>query len=161
MRRKAAEFVFLLLCICLIKGTVCSAAMQVAAGSCGENVTWTLDDENVLSISGTGKISGRPWEKFMQWKKIEKYPSPRDYEYDIEEDDPHFVTVVIKKGITGIGANIFSSPYIKKVILPDGMTEIGASAFKYSSIQSLDIPDSVVEIGSGAFACCQIGRAHV
>ena len=138
MRRKAAEFVFLLLCICLIKGTVCSAAMQVAAGPCGENVTWTLDDENVLSISGTGKISGRPWEKFMQWKKIEKYPSPRDYEYDIEEDDPHFVTVVIKKGITGIGANIFSSPYIKKVILPDGMTEIGASAFKYSSIQSLD-----------------------
>ena len=39
MRRKAAEFVFLLLCICLIKGTVCSAAMQVAAGPCGENVT--------------------------------------------------------------------------------------------------------------------------
>lgn len=162
MRRKAAEFVFLLLCICLIKGTVCSAAMQVAAGSCGENVTWTLDDENVLSISGTGKISGRPWEKFMQWKKIEKYPSPRDYEYDIEEDDPHFVTVVIKKGITGIGANIFSSPYIKKVILPDGMTEIGASAFKYSSIQSLDIPDSVVEIGSGAFACCrQLAGVHL
>lgn len=114
MRRKAAEFVFLLLCICLIKGTVCSAAMQVAAGSCGENVTWTLDDENVLSISGTGKISGRPWEKFMQWKKIEKYPSPRDYEYDIEEDDPHFVTVVIKRGLLELEQTFFLVLILKK-----------------------------------------------
>ena len=74
MGRKVFEFVFLLVCIYLIKGTVCPATMQVAAGSCGKNVTWMQDDDNLLTISGTGKISGRPWRKFMQWKKIEKYP---------------------------------------------------------------------------------------
>lgn len=162
MGRKAAVFVFLLLCMCLVKGTVGLAATQVADGSCGENATWKLDDENVLTISGTGKISDRPWEKFMRWKKIEEYPSPRDYGYDVEEDDPHFVTVVIEKGITGIGVKCFSSPYIKKVIIPDGVTEIGARAFEYTSIKSLDIPNSVVEIGDGAFAhCWQLTGVHL
>lgn len=162
MGRKVAGFVFLLLCMCLVKGTASSAATQVAAGSCGENATWTLDDENVLTIRGTGRISDSPWEKFMQWKQIEEYPSPCDYDYDIGEDDPHFVTVVIEKGITGIGVQSFSSPYIKKVIIPDSVTEIQTSAFEYSSIKSLDIPDSVVEIGGGAFAHCrQLTGVHL
>ncbi len=162
MGRKIAGFAFLFLCMCLVKGTACSAATQVAAGSCGENATWTLDDENVLTIRGTGRISDRPWEKFMRWKQIEEYPSPCDYDYDVEEDDPHFVTVVIEKGITGIGVKSFSSPYIKKVTIPDGVTEIEMSAFEYSSIKSLDIPDSVVEIGGGAFAHCrQLTGVHL
>lgn len=162
MGRKAAGFVVLLLCMCLVNGAGGSAATQVASGSCGENATWTLDDENVLTISGTGKISDRPWEKFMRWKQIEKYPSPYEYSYNIEEDDPHFVTVVIEKGITAIGEQVFSSPYIKKVAIPDGVTEIGAGAFKYSSIKILDAPDSVVEIGDGAFTRCrQLTGVHL
>lgn len=162
MGRKAAGFAFLLLCMCLVNGAGASAVTQVADGSCGENATWTLDDENVLTISGTGKISDRPWEKFMWWKKIEEFPSPRDYDYDVEEDDPHFVKVVIEKGITGIGVKCFSSPYIKKVIIPDGVTEIGARAFENTSIKSLDIPNSVVEIGDGAFAHCrQLTGVHL
>lgn len=162
MGRKIAGFAFLFLCMCLVKGTACSAATQVAAGSCGENATWTLDDENVLTIRGTGRISDRSWEQSRRWKWIEEYPSPYDYNYDIEGDDPHFVTVVIEKGITGIGVQIFSSPYIKKVTIPDGVTEIGAWAFEYSSIESLDIPDSVVEIGGGAFAeCRQLTGVHL
>lgn len=114
MGRKVAGFAFLLLSMCLVKGTVSSAATQVAAGSCGENATWTLDNENVLTIRGTGRISDRSWEQSHQWKQIKEYPSPYDYNYDIEEDDPHFVTVVIEKGIIEIGVQGFSSPYIKK-----------------------------------------------
>lgn len=63
MGRKVAGFAFLLLSMCLVKGTVSSAATQVAAGSCGENATWTLDNENVLTIRGTGRISDRSWEQ--------------------------------------------------------------------------------------------------
>lgn len=162
MGRKVAGFVFLLLCMCLAKGTASSAATQVAAGSCGENATWTLDDKNVLTIHGTGKISERSWEQSQQWQQIEEYPSPYDYSYDIEEDDPHFVTVVIEKGITEIGKQSFSSPYIKNLTIPDGVTKIGAWAFEYSSIKSLDIPHSVVEIGGGAFAHCrQLTEVHL
>ena len=28
----------------------------VESGTCGENLTWTLDDEGTLTISGTGKM---------------------------------------------------------------------------------------------------------
>lgn len=162
MGRKVTGFVFLLLCICLVKGTASSAATQVATGSCGENATWILDDENVLTVCGTGRISDRSWEQSQQWKQIEEYPSPYDYNYDIEEDDPHFVTVVIEKGITEIGVQGFSSPYIKKVTIPDGVIEIDMSAFEYSSIKKLDIPDSVAKIGGSAFAHCrQLTEVHL
>lgn len=162
MRRKVAGFVFLILCMCLIKGSTGSAATQVAAGSCGENAIWTLDDKNVLTIRGTGRISDRSWEQSQQWKQIQKYPSPYDHRYDIEENDPHFVKVVIEKGITEIGVQSFSSPYIKKVTIPDSVTEIDAWAFETSSIKSLDIPDSVVKIGDGAFANCrQLTEVHL
>ena len=30
---------------------------EIASGSCGDNVTWTLSDEGVLTVSGTGSIS--------------------------------------------------------------------------------------------------------
>lgn len=158
MKRKVTGFVFLILCMCLMKGTASSAATQVAAGSCGENATWTLDDENVLTIRGTGKISNNSWVYSWEWDKLTEYPAlyPPSYEhnYDFDEDDPHFVTVVIEDGITEIGVEIFSSEYIKKVSIPNSVTVIGAYAFQKSSIKRLDVPDSVTEIGRAAFDEC-------
>lgn len=154
MKRKVAGFVFLFLCMCLIKGIASSAATQVAAGSSGENATWTLDDENVLTIRGTGKISDNSWVYSWEWDKLTEYPSPYEHNYNFDEDDPHFVTVVIEDGITAIGEKIFSSEYIKKVSIPDSVTEIGAYAFQRSLIKSLDIPDSVIDIGNEAFEGC-------
>ncbi len=31
-------------------------AAAVSSGTCGENVTWTLDDQGTLTISGTGAM---------------------------------------------------------------------------------------------------------
>lgn len=162
MKRKITGFVLLILCMCLIKGTASSAATQVAAGSCGEHATWTLDDENVLTIRGTGKISDKSWEQSWEWGRITDYPSPNDNRFDIEEDDPHFVTVNIEYGITEIGGGIFASPYIKKVSIPDSVSRIGAYAFEKSSIKRIDIPDSVIEIGCVAFSDCrQLTDVHL
>lgn len=42
----------------------------VASGDCGENVTWSLDDSGLLTISGTGDmrtyyyLSNKPWFNF-------------------------------------------------------------------------------------------------
>lgn len=69
---------------------------------------------------------------------------------------------MIEKGITEIGVQVFSSPYIKKVTIPDGVIEIDMSAFEYSSIKSLDIPVSVLRIGGSAFAHCrQLTEVHL
>lgn len=44
-------------------------ADTAASGTCGENLTWTLDSEGVLTISGTGSMAsygdkgyGQPWD---------------------------------------------------------------------------------------------------
>ena len=31
-------------------------AAEVASGSCGDNITWSLDDAGVLTVSGTGAM---------------------------------------------------------------------------------------------------------
>lgn len=155
MRRKIIGFVFLFLCLFLLKGKFCSAAAPVETGSCGEHATWTLDDENVLTIRGTGKISDNSWVYSWRWDELTEYPSPYERTYYFDDDDPHFVTVVIENGITEIGAKIFSSEYIKKVSIPDSVTVIGACAFQRSSIKRLELPDSVVDIGQEAFDGCQ------
>ena len=35
----------------------CINAMAVQSGKCGDNATWVLSDDSVLTISGTGEIS--------------------------------------------------------------------------------------------------------
>ena len=61
-------------------------ASVVETGSCGENATYTLDEDGTLVISGAGAI-----EKNAFYKR-----------QDIKE-------IVIEKGITEIGQNVFSN----------------------------------------------------
>ena len=34
------------------------ATDEIASGSCGENITWSLDNEGTLTITGSGDMSG-------------------------------------------------------------------------------------------------------
>ena len=49
---------------------------QAASGTCGDNLTWELDSEGTLTISGTGKMAdrgysgGAPWGKNAQIKNV-------------------------------------------------------------------------------------------
>ena len=61
MRMLVLLLTMLLVLTCL--PATANAEEIVASGTCGENVTWSLDDDGVLRISGTGVISGSsyPW----------------------------------------------------------------------------------------------------
>ena len=55
---KKALSVFLSVVMLLgVLPAVSFAAGIVASGSCGENLTWTLDDEGTLVISGEGPMT--------------------------------------------------------------------------------------------------------
>lgn len=99
-------------------------------------LTWTLDNQGLLSIIGNSAIpdytaSVRPsWEKHAN----EVY------------------TVMIGDGITGIGDYAFYQyGYLIDAYIPSSITTIGDAAFSKSSLVAVSIPSNV-EIGKYAFS---------
>lgn len=103
----------------------------VNSGSCGENVTYTLDSNGCLFISGEGKFDS----KKIFWNNT-----------DIKN-------VVIEEGITTIADEVFSGcSNLKSVVLPEGIESIGKEAFaNCHTLTDMVIPESVTNIGEKAF----------
>ena len=111
----------------------------VMSGTCGENVTWTLDSEGTLIISGTG-----PMEGYMESTR-----SPFYNRQDIK-------TVIIASGVTNIGSGIFlDCKSMTNIVIQDGVRWIEYKAFKgCSSLTNITIPDSVTDISNEVFSEC-------
>ena len=112
---------------------------ETISGVCGDDLTWTLDDQGTLTISGTGemyKVSGRKsWHKYMD----------------------NIKNVVIEEGMTTIGMDAFTScSNLRSVTIPETVTEIYTSAFEFcSSLETVQLPSSLTVIGDSAFRGCR------
>ena len=117
----------------------------VFTGKCGDNLTWKIDNDEVLTISGTGRIpdyndpsSGgnntAPWY---------------GYAYQIKK-------VVLGSGVQNIGNDAFADCYgMTDITIPDGVTSIGDSAFDWcSALTEISIPGTVSSIGDSVFSGC-------
>ena len=137
-----------LLVLCLIFSLlpVSAFADTAKSGTCGDNLTWTLQD-GVLTISGTGNM-----KNYSMQKVNDKYitTAPWGEYYDTIK------SVVIEAGVTSIGDYAFSGcSSLASMTIPDSVTSIGSSAFRgCSSLASVTIPDSVTSIGSSVFEGC-------
>ena len=120
----------------------------IASGNCGkdgDNVTWTLDENELLTISGTGKI--------RDYNEIN--PSWWYYNTKLKYYIKH---VVIEPNITHIGDGAFIGlNHLTSATIPDSVTDIGEWSFSgCTSLISIIIPDNVMNIGKGAFEGCNI-----
>ena len=72
------------------------------------------------------------------------------------KDIPGKVNVIVKEGVTEIGASAFEDcSGLASITLPDSVTKIGGDAFRCcGGLASITLPDSVTEIGQGAFYGC-------
>ena len=106
-----------------------------------DNLTWTLDADGTLTISGTGAM-----------KDYDYYnnPSPASQKKDSVKK------VVIEDGVTSIGNYAFSGCLgLKSITIPDGITSIGDHAFDSCiNLRSITLPDSITSIGMWAFYNC-------
>ena len=144
MKKRLLSFVLAVLMIASLLPATALAAGIVDSGTCGaegdgSNLTWTLDSDGVLTISGSGDMhgydygsSGAPW------------------------DDSRVKSAVIAEGVTSIGSYAFDDcKSLTSVTIPDSVTSIGDSAFcNCKSLTSVTIPDSVTLIDNGAFFGC-------
>ena len=178
------RFLGTLLCLCMLLTLLpvnALAAETVSSGSCGSNLTWELDSDGTLTISGTGEM--------------------RDYYHEIwgYRNRPwggncsDVKRIIIEKGVTGIGSAAFRNcDNLWSVTIPNSVTSIGYGAFiacnnlkevyitdiaawckiKFESLASnplyhesnlyvngtlvtdLVIPNSVTSIGGKAFCYC-------
>ena len=106
---------------------------EPVGGECGNGLTWSLDVEGNLTISGTGAMEYEscPWSEYAD--KIK--------------------TVTIEQGVTSIASGAFSSlSNLKKAIIADSVTSIGMAGFAGSNnLSEINLPDSITEIGAYSF----------
>ena len=119
------------------------AASAASSGNCGDsgsNVTWLLDDNGTLTISGSGKI--------------EDYRSDIDQPWYSNRSD--ITSVVIEPGVTSIGSLAFyECSNLTSITIPSGLTSIGEQAFgNCTGLTSITIPSGFISIGDYAFWNC-------
>ena len=134
----------------------------IDSGSCGDNVKWKLDENGLLTISGSGKM----WDYA--------------YEYPLCSNKDKIKKVIIKSGVTNIGRMAFFECLgLTSVSMSDSVENIGIEAFKECrdltsisisnnvtsikdkafdnciKLKSITIPNSVTSIEEGAFGNCE------
>lgn len=143
----------------------------------GENLKWTLDNNGVLTISGSGAMKDYTWDENV---RLDWYVRKRDirsvvldnrithigdYAFDkctnIESVGYTGYTgnagVALPKSVTTIGVHAFSDTGVTGTLkLPEHLTEIDSSAFYHCGKLNgeLKLPDTVKEIGGFAFHSC-------
>ena len=112
-----------------------------SSGTCGEGMTWTLSDEGVLTITGTGAVADYASEFGVPWNP------QRD----------SIRTVRVEPGVTAIGERAFLyCQNLTGIELPEGLVRIGSYAFSWcKALTEVELPDTVTEIGRDAFYHCE------
>ena len=144
-----SALVLIVLCVTLMSAEA-QAAEIVARGTSGDNVTWTLDTEGVLTINGSGDMPN--WDIFTYGNKVDYSKAPPWYDYN-----DLITKAVIQEGITSIGDWAFSGCInLPGIEIPDSVTRIGYRSFYCcTGLTSISIPDGVMVIGEGAFGWCR------
>lgn len=144
----------------------------------GENLRWTLDNNGVLTISGSGAMKDYPRDEnqrpdwYLNHKDSirsvvldNKITHIGDYAFDgctsIKSVRYTGYTgnagVALPESVTTIGVHAFSDTGVTGTLkLPEHLTEIDSSAFYHCGKLNgeLKLPDTVKEIGGFAFHSC-------
>lgn len=129
----------------LWSGVAVRAAEVVQSGTFGAdgtNLTWTLDADGVLTISGSGAMDDFD---SITTRKAPFYP----YRSSIKK-------VVIEKGVTSIGEwTFYEHEALESVTIPDSVKSIGYAAFhNCTALKSVGLPRAMTSIEGEAFNMC-------
>ena len=154
--KQMKRLVSALLAICMIMVMIPVTVSAAESGTCGDNVTWTLSDDGVLTISGSG-----PMEDYTVYWYDETCEDgePNTPWYECSDD---IQSIIIEDGVTQIGDYAFCLlRNLTNVTMSDSVTSIGRSAFYLCfRLPNITLGEGVTTIGRGAFNSCT-GLNHV
>ncbi len=164
-RRALAFFLCLVLCGALFSPCIptARAATSIASGICGENLTWTLDSDGVLTVSGTGAMKDYDFAHASPWYRYRDLITSASLTdgltgigRDAFSDCTALTSITIPSSVTCIGSRAFyDCTGLTSVALPEGLTSMESEVFHgCTGLTSIIIPSSVTCIGRGAFSDC-------
>ena len=149
-------------------GNVTIHSTGVFTGKCGDNLTWTIDNNEVLTISGTGRIpdyntsygenNTAPWYGYAyQIKKVVLGSGVQNIGNDAFAGCYCMTDITIPDTVSSIGSGAFSNCALREVEIPQGITSIQSRTFQYcTQLTKITIPDSVTSVETCAFDNCPV-----
>lgn len=121
-------------------GVAITTNEEIASGSCGEALTWSLSTAGDLTVSGTGDMTdfaatGAPWAEYRDQVKL----------------------VILGRGVTSIGSSAFQDcKNLETVSLPGSLTALGEAAFlRCGELTNVKLPASLESVGEDCFTGCE------
>lgn len=121
-------------------GVAITTNEEIASGSCGEALTWSLNAAGDLTVSGTGDMTdfaatGAPWAEYRDQVKL----------------------VILGRGVTSIGSSAFQDcKNLETVSLPGSLTALGKAAFlRCGELTNVKLPASLKSVGEDCFTGCE------
>ena len=121
-----------------------SILSNIASGECGaqgNNLTWTIDCNYVLTITGEGAMADYMGSSYVPWS---------NYSNVIRE-------AVVGSGVTSLSeySTFENCTALESVILPEGITSLGGYTFNNcTSLKGIDLPSTLTSLGSYCFGDC-------
>lgn len=114
---------------------------EMGSGSCGANLTWVLNDDGSLVISGTGAMNDYTGSAHAPW---------------FANISP-VTSISLPVGLTYVGNYaFFHCTQVTSIVVPEGVTALGASCFaECRSLISLTLPSTLQTIENLAFSNCE------
>ena len=114
----------------------------LAKGACGSSVTWTLDTDGILTVSGTGAMA--------------------DYDYNGTDTSPwknyksSITTVIVQDGVTCVGEYAFAGcQNLTTLIIGNDVNTIGNWAFSQCyNLSEVKFGTGLIHVGAYAFYQC-------
>ncbi len=169
LRRCVLLFLMLQLLLLLCPPAALAAGDIVASGTCGKNISWELNRQGTLTISGTGAMDdhtvycGPPFIAVTdQIKRAIIHEGVTSIGNYVFYDCNAMTSVTIPKTVTSIGDYAFEQcSSLDGVVLPKGLTRLGEGAFrKCPSLTEIVIPDGITAIAASVF-CDNTGLTSV
>lgn len=147
--------------------TAMTSATIVASGYCGgegdgTNLTWTLDSDGLLTISGKGEMGNYSSES-TPWYNIRTSIKKVNIKVGVASIGKYsfygctsLTIATIPNSVTSIGSDaFFGCMSLTSIVIPGSVTSIGAYAFwGCTSMTAITIPSSITSIGAATFRDC-------
>ncbi len=143
---KRGTISILLICLAALLSVLCltvvAQAQPVASGTCGEDLTWELSEDGVLTVAGTGPMTdyykgnfASPWYAYRE----------------------QITKAVLCEGVSTVGEFAFyNCDALEEVSLPNSLKTVASFAFYFSrKLPAITIPAGVTAIGEYAFQYCE------